>query len=909
MPTRDTDRAGDRGGDCHGKDDAEDCHGNDDGGRYERDTGPARRRFLAGAAAAGVAGLAGCGGSGDGDAAADATESPEGTTTDTGVAGTATPRPEPDPVELAPFWTTGEKVGVGTAIGDGSGDGSAGTDDDGRVWYTLSRGALTGVRFPRVDLLNVRRLDFLVADGEGYAARTAESDRRSDDDIERTTVPTADDALCYRHEFASDTRAWTLEVEYVADPERDAVVADVSFDAAGEDLALYAVCRPAVTTGTAEDHHARGTAGGDAVLSTTDPSDGGVVRDSDGDGYDVSLAVAADPGFEWATATPVGEPATARLLERGIEAARSREAAGNAALVGRLATGSTEATLALGFAKGGEPTDAVAVARESAGAGFDAVRESYRDGWGSWLDGIEVPDSVAGDDGLSALYRTSAMTLRAAEDATFPGAGVASPCVPWGEVVPARDPSDVGYHYVWARDLYQSFTALEAMGKGEAAIAAAEYLFAVQQRSGGFVPQNTFLDGRTRWGNEQLDEVAFPLVLARRVTGEHGRGFDDLAFGYDDVAASADYVMRNGPGTGQERWEEESGLSPSTIAAEIAGLVSAADIAVDRGRTADALVWLATANGFRRGVREWCVTREGTDRHDPPYYFRVNGNRDPDDGTERSLANGGRTFDERNVIDAGFLELVRLGVLPADDEVIEGSVSVVDDAIRVETPEGPAFYRYTGDGYGEGENGAPFPVGTTTRGRLWPLLTGERGEYELAAGTGSGPVRPAALLSTLAGFANEGRLLPEQVWDSDDPTEYGWTIGEGTGSATPLSWSHAAFVRLANGIDAGRPVGTPAAVRDRYAAGPPAEPSLDVSLPDSTVDGAEVTIIGETDAPAVAVAVDGDAELVGIDDGAFETTVSLGSGRTTLVVAAGDPGGSAGETGVAGARTVVSVVE
>jgi len=877
----------------------------DEGGR---DEGSDRRRFLAGAATTGLAGLAGCGGSGPGDADPAATDPVEEPSTDSTDA-TPTPRPEPDDIELAPFWTTGEKVGVGTAIGDGSGRGVAGDDADGRVWYTLTRGALTGVRFPRVDLLNVRRLDFLVADGEGYAARTAELDRRTDDDIERTVVPTADDALCYRHEFASASRAWTLDVEYVADPDRDAVVVDVSFDAGGEDLSLYAVCRPAVTTGTAGDRHARATAGDDAVLSATDATDGGVVRDADGADYDVSLGLAVDPGFGWATATPVGDPATARLLRRGIEGERSRKASENAALVGRLGVGATDATVALGFAEGTDPTAAVDVARASAAADFEDVRESYRAGWRAWLDGVDVPDSVAGDATLEPLYRTSVMALRAAEDATSPGAGVASPCVPWGEVVPATNPSDVGYHYVWSRDLYQSFTALEAMGRTEAAIAAAEYLFDVQQREGGFVPQNTYVDGRTRWGGEQLDEVAFPLVSARRVTGEHGRAFDDLAFGYDDVAASADYVLRNGPGTGQERWEEEGGLSPSTIAAEIAGLVSAAAVASERGRTADTLVWLATADRFRRGVREWCVTREGTDRHDPPYYFRINGNRDPDDGTERSLANGGRSFDERNVIDAGFLELVRLGVLPADDEVIERSLAVVDDAIRVETPEGPAFYRYTGDGYGEGDDGAPFPVGTDTYGRLWPLLTGERAEYELAAETESGPDRPSALLSTLAGFANEGRLLPEQVWDREDGGDYGWTFGAGTGSATPLSWSHAAFVRLANGVDAGRPLGTPAVVRERYTDGSPEEPTLDVSLPDSTVGSTEVTITGETDASTVAVAVGGDAELIGVDDGTFEATVPLDSGRNTLVVAAGEPRRSASELAVAGARTVVAVVE
>ncbi|SHG91259.1 glycoside hydrolase family 15 protein [Halobaculum gomorrense] len=905
----------------------------------EGEDGPdsGRRRYLAAAAGTGLVGLAGCGGTGDDADAGGGSADGTGTEADESPDTTAATPADPGEVELAPFWTTGEKVGIGTAVGDGSGDARSAREGDGRVWYTLTRGALTGVRFPRVDLLNVRRFDFLVADGQGYAARTADLDRRDDDDVERTVEPTAGDALCYRHEFSSASRGWTLSVEYVADPKRDAVLADVSFDPSGGDggagggsgegsddgpdpgeLSVYAVCRPAVTTGTEGDAHARATAGGDPVLTATDGGDGGVIRDADGGDYDISLALAADPGFEWATAAGVPDESTARLLTRGVEGDRSREAKGNAALVGRLATGPAETTLALGFAEGSDPSAAAATAHQSLSTGFSAARTTYRAGWRAWLAGVDVPDSVAGDEALAALYRTSAMVIRAAEDATVAGAGVASPCVPWGGVIGAGEPADVGYHYVWARDLYQSFTALEAMGRTESAVAAAEYLFAVQQREGGFLPQNTYVDGRTRWGGEQLDEIAFPLVLARRATAEHGRRLADLAFGYADVAASADYVLRSGPGTGQERWEEESGLSPSTIAAEVAGLVSAAAVAGDAGRddaagdgrepAADALVWLATADRFRAGVREWCVTREGTDHHDPPYYFRINGNRDPDDGTERTLANGGRTFDERNVIDAGFLELVRLGVLPADDPVIESSVGVVDDDIRVETPHGPAFHRYTGDGYGEDEDGAPFPVATESRGRLWPLLTGERAEYELAAGTTDGPTAPADLLATLAGFANEGRLLPEQVWDRAEPTAYGWRFGEGTGSATPLSWSHAAFVRLAHGIDASRPVGTPAVVGERYDGGPPSSPSLDVAMPDPTVEADAVTVAGKTDAPAVAVAVGGDARLVSVEDGRFEATVELSSGRNTLVVAAGDPEEPAATAPVTGERTVVSSV-
>ena len=336
----------------------------------------------------------------------------------------------------------------------------------------------------------------------------------------------------------------------------------------------------------------------------------------------------------------------------------------------------------------------------------------------------------------------AAMAVKAADSKQFPGAGLASLSVPWGVAVNADEPSDYGYNFTWARDLYHAFTAMEAAGDVESALDATEYVYAYQQDENGFIPQNTYVDGRTRWGGEQMDNVSFPQVMAYQLRERHGIGFDEAGYGYEHVRRSAEYVAQNGPTTGQERWEEEAGLSPSTTAAEIAGLACAASLAADEGERRDALVWLALADHWQRHTADWMATDEGTERHaETPYYFRINDDRDPDDGARRGLANGGPTLDERNVIDAGFLELVRLGVTPADDPVVENSLAVVDDTIRVDTPNGPAWYRYNGDGYGEqGQNpddafpaGAPWALDNAGKGRLWPIFTGERAEYELLA--------------------------------------------------------------------------------------------------------------------------------------------------------------------------------
>ncbi len=235
--------------------------------------------------------------------------------------------------------------------------------------------------------------------------------------------------------------------------------------------------------------------------------------------------------------------------------------------------------------------------------------------------------------------------------------------------------------------------------------------------------------------------------------------------------------------------------------------MAAADIAGQNGDTSSKNAYLAKADDFQGNIENWTFTTTGK-IGDGRYYMRINANENPDDGQHLEINNGGGTYDEREIVDAGFLELVRFGVKPADDACITGSLPEVDSTIKVNTPNGPGWYRYNHDGYGETADGKPYT--TAGVGRLWPLLTGERGQYELARGNDARPY-----LATMAKMANDGYMLPEQVWDRADA--HGFAFGEGTGSATPLTWAMAQFVRLAHSIDAGENVETPAIVSDRYA--------------------------------------------------------------------------------------------
>ncbi len=799
-----------------------------------------------------------------------------------------------------PRWTTGEKYGIGTMADHGS-------EAPSRVWFTLTQGALTEARFPRIDVMNLRTLDFLVRcrDETGYTVRThTERGREAEGDtVERRVEPVVDDALLYRHVITEtgDGRGheWTLTVEYATDSDHDAIVADVQFEAAdGEEYDIFGVTDAALTNSGVGDRGIRLGEEGKHHLVARDPDaytgegDNPLLADQDGNKYSVAIAMASQSRFDWATVGTAGSEHLQALFTDGeLEASRETVDNDNVVLVGRLGSGeTTEETLALGFARNADTAAALGEATGALAHGYEVSREAYVDSWQAYLEDKSLPTSVADDPELATQYHFALMTLMAVEDKTYFGASIASPSVPWGEAVTAHEAKSYGYNFVWSRDLYQVFTVFEMVDELETAVNQLSYIYEYQQNDEGFIPQNTYINGITRWGGEQMDNISYPQVMAYQLA-ERGFAFDDVPYSYENVRASADYVARNGPATAQERWEEESGYSPSSIAAEIAGLVCAGSLAVEEGKDADALIWLALADHWTNNVERWTATETGTDRHtQTPYYTRVTRDGNPEAGHLRTLANAGPTLDEREIIDAGFLDLVRLGIKPWDDPVMRNSVDVVDDTIRVDLPAGPGYYRYNGDGYGErerGDEGAPWSVENHGKGRLWPLLTGERGEYELFAANGDGP-SPTDCLSMMQGVANSGRMISEQVWDREHGTDYNWEFGEGTGAATPLAWSMAQYVRLAHGISAGEPVETPKVVRERYLErgihNQDSSPALRV---DSRFQGDRLIVSGETTGEVVAVKTPTELELVEpTEDGDFECDISIEWGENQVIVAA-----------------------
>jgi glucoamylase len=695
--------------------------------------------------------------------------------------------PAPGAPGVIHTWAPADKHGFGTA-----------RQPAGNTYFTLRAASLTEVYFPDLSTPSFRGLQFAVTDGGTFVDReTVDDDPRHVEPIApgiRAHVESVPGSLAFRQ--ITETSRWRLTKTWITDPARPTVLARVRFESkTGKPLRLYVLADPAP--------------GDDGNDDTGTSPDGRLVASDDAG----ATTVAADPplregtsGYRGSASDPWKELQADRRLT-----SYDATAPGNVVQGARTALDGVHKrslTLAIGF--GTDAAASGAAAARSLGGGFEPAARAFAAGWAHYRAGLKAPPrSVARDARLRALYEQSLLVLAASEDKRFAGASVAAPNMPWiwGTLTLEPDRRHSGpYHLVWPRDLYHVATAEESAGDHAGARRLLDFLWSVQKDDGSFW-QNTFVNGTEKWTSQQLDEDSLPIVLAWWLGR---RGAADWAH----VQKAADYIAANGPDSDQERWENQSGFSPNTIAAEIAGLICAADIARANGAAAKAASYEALADSWQKSVESWTATTNGP--YSPrPYYLRLTKTGQPDADIKYNPGdNHPREEDERLIVDQSFLGLVLFGAKRFDDPTIINSLAVGDQVIGVDTPSGQIWHRFTFDGYGEQADDGDWdlffdnPQGQT-RGRLWPLLAGERGEYELLAGHDARP-----RLRTIARTANDGLMLPEQVWDDQPPA--GETSGAGTRSATPLLWTHGQFVRLAWSIDAGEPVERPAIVACRY---------------------------------------------------------------------------------------------
>ncbi|HEX3802590.1 MAG TPA: glucodextranase DOMON-like domain-containing protein [Solirubrobacteraceae bacterium] len=821
------------------------------------------------------------------------------------AAASATVSSPPAPTASAPgspgsesYFDLARKDCVGTAMNRTS-----------KVWFTVADGVLSDTYWPTIDATNVNSLQYLVTDGHSFTdLQTRDMTYRVEPDPTGMTCTIVASSSAHHYQIATT---------YLADPARDAVLMHVHFQGPRGDR-LYVRLDPlAGGTGGGGSQNAGGNSA--SLVSSghqTIPVDANTntATDAVNRSYAVPTYMALESSSEFSSES-VGYAGTA---SDGLTMLDSRHALtpygsasdGHVTFTAELPTqveGRQGANLALGF--GTTQAKALSVAGASVNQVFPRVLGAYDRQWSRYDAGLRRPSSRLGKAAIAEYYE-SVNVVRASVDKTFPGAIVAGLASPWGQSVPAGNLTDGAptyfgsYREVFSRDLYEAFTALLVAGDVSTARAATRFLFDRQQQADGSMPRNSLLNGEAApdTGGLQLDETSYPILM----DWQSGLAHDRTLY-TQHVVPAADFLVAHGPSDGVERWEEQSGYSPSTIAAEIAGLTAAANIARVNHDPVRAAVYQATADDFARNIKAWTVTTNGPfiSPTVPSYFIRIAKSGDPNSADQVDLGNGSITVDQRSLIDAGFLELVRLGILPSNDPTVQSSLTVVHDTIERQTPNGPGFYRYgtspteSVDGYGDcfqpsGSScsviGAPWAPTDTGTGHLWPVLSGERGEYDVAAGQKGSAL---TLLTAMRKMTSGQGLEPEQVWEDPavpaspfgtDPAtaSIGFGPGRPAGSASPLTWAQAQYARLALDISAGRALETPGIVTARYVTnGMPGALPVTITSPagGASVNAASVTVTGTT-SPGATV----DAEGVGATGGTAATasTTAGGTGNWSL---------------------------
>jgi glucoamylase len=686
---------------------------------------------------------------------------------------------------IDPRWTRSDKDGVGTAYSASS-----------RVWYTVSKGILNEVYYPTVDRPQIRDLQYLVTDGETFF-----HGERQLDNTHHCLVPYT---LGYRIVNADPDGRYRILKEVISDPHQDCVLIQTRLEVEGalrDKLRLFALLAPHLEVG-----------GGANSGNVAQTSSGKVLTAHKGKTW---LVLAASVPFVRCSCGYVGATDGWQDLQHNLQMDWEFDCApnGNIALTGELDFRSNrDFVLALAF--GESLHRALVTVSQALGIPFAEHRTRFAEQWHrACRHLLRGPEKVTGDGGQ--LYRASHDLILAHEDKMHDGAMIASLSIPWGECI--GDDNLGGYHLVWTRDMYQGATGLLAAGNTAVPLRALIYLACSQREDGGFY-QNFWIDGEPYWRGIQLDETAFPILLAWRLREANALSDFDP---YPLVREAAAYLIRHGPVTPQERWEENSGYSPSTLAVHIAALICAAAFARERGQETTAQYLEQYSDFLEAYLESWTVTTEGSLVPDiRRHYIRIHpvdpGEPQPDEDPNHGILEvrnqppGAPTgYPAKDIVDAGFLELVRYGVRLPGDPLIEDSLRVVDAILKVHTPPGPCWRRYNHDGYGQRADGGPY-LGWG-KGHAWPLLTGERGHYEMAAGRD-----PQPYLRTLEGFATSVKLLPEQVWADPDRPKARMYFGRPTRGPMPLVWAHAEYVKLARSAADGRVFDFIPAVANRY---------------------------------------------------------------------------------------------
>ncbi|MEO6813653.1 MAG: glycoside hydrolase family 15 protein, partial [Ginsengibacter sp.] len=687
----------------------------------------------------------------------------------------------------APRWTSSSKSGIGKSI-------NAASD----VSFTLSHGIVNEVFFPREDIACIRDMELIVT-GKNQFFSEEKRDTKHEINWMKEGVPAFHIInTCLQEKY-------TIEKEVITDPIRDTLLQQIIFKPSGKNklsaFNLYVLLSPHI------HNHGEGNSGwkgdykGVPMLFAH--------RDN------ITLALACSSNFLKCSVGYVGQSDgyTDLKQHKQMEWEYQKADDGNIALTAQIdISKNKKIVLAIGF--GRTPEEAGNHAWASILDGFDIAKEKYIYEWERWQ---RLLKSVKSDrNKIGRNFRTSAAVLRMHESKKFPGGIIASLSIPWGQ---SKGDGDLGgYHLVWPRDLVLSSGGFLELRAKDDVLRILNYVMTTQEKDGKW-SQNMWLEGVPYWNGIQMDQVALAILMVN--TSYHQKFLDEERCKryWPIVKKAIGYLTMNGPFTQQDRWEEESGFTLFTLSAEIAALLAGAALAEANDEKEIARYCIETADYWNNNIERWTyvtntfISKEiGVDG----YYIRINPFDLPANEIKDKYLNlknhegddGNVLLSELICVDA--LALVRFGLRAADDPRILNTIKVIDAKLKVDTPTGPCWHRYNNDGYGEDKNGNPYT--THGIGRAWPLLTGERAHYEIAAGNLE---TAKELLKTMESFSNNS-LLPEQIWDTKDIPEKGLFFGKHSGSAMPLTWAHAEYIKLCSSIKEKKIVDMPQYTQERY---------------------------------------------------------------------------------------------
>lgn len=676
-------------------------------------------------------------------------------------------------------WTSSSKTGLGKSL-------NAASD----VSFTLSHGILNEVYYPREDIACIRDMELIVTDGKDFFSEE-KRDTRHETNMPKTGIP------AYEITNTQPDNLFTIHKEVITDPYRNTVLQRIKFDQQGKNkYHLYVLLAPHLNN-----------EGGNNSGWLSDYNGVPMLFAKNGD-FTLALACSNEYIKRSVGFVGVSDGWTDLKNHNNMEWEYTHANNGNIALTAEIdLTRNKEFVLALSF--GRTKPEAANLALGSILDGFDLAKKTYIAEWEDWMNGLRKMSSKN--------YKISAAVLRIHESKKFPGGIIASLSIPWGET--KGDSNKSGYHVVWPRDLVESAGGLRALHTEKDVVRVINYLMSTQESDGSW-PQNMWLQGETYWNGIQMDQVALPIIELHRCNTLQAVDTERMKRYWPGIRKAIGYLLLNGPYTPQDRWEEESGYTVFTMATEIAALLAGADLA-EINRDDELAAYCREIADYWNDIIETLTyvtdtplaKKHGVDG----YYIRINPYRDiPASELENrtmTLKNhkngkGEIIINEHISVDA--LALVRFGLRSANDPKILNTLKIIDAELKVATPNGPSWHRYNNDGYGEHDNGKAY--NGTGIGRAWPLLTGERGHYEVAAGHIN---EAKKMLAAMDNFAHNG-LIPEQIWDADDIPEKNLYKGRFTGSAMPLTWAHAEYIKLCSSIEAQQIFDIPTETKSRY---------------------------------------------------------------------------------------------